>query len=103
MKKLIIILLFSAGLQAQSKIEEIIFTKPIKGLIEIDGHIFKGDTLKNKVRYELAPSSFNVLDDKNKYQVRRCSNKKCGIIHLELKSDHTLKLSPWLINNTKTE
>lgn len=85
MKKLILFLLFSIGLQAQNKIDQIIYTQPIKGLIEIDGHVFKGDTLKNKIRYEATLSFFTILDDKNKYQVRRCNTKDCTIIHLEPK------------------
>jgi hypothetical protein len=110
MKKLIIILLFSVGLQAQNKIDEIIFTQPIKGLIEIDGHIFKGDTVKNKVRYELTPSCFTILDNKNKYQIRKCSKEKCNIIHLEpnpMNSLSGIRFTPTLgqlyptYNNTK--
>ncbi len=86
MKKLIIILLFSTGLQAQNK-KELLYTTNLKGLIEIDGHVFKGDTLKNKIRYEASLNGFIIIDDKAKYQYRECSHKNCEIIHLTVKNE----------------
>jgi len=120
MKKLIIILLFSVGLQAQNSTVKcksvfIIGSDSIKikkyypilvdielknQTIEIDGH-----QIKSPVYFKATLDSIEIYDKKNnKYQVRKCNKENCSIIHLEPKLDYTqngsIRLAPWLLNNT---
>jgi len=103
MKKLIIILLFTIGLNAQVKTPGFIQKTSITGIVEIEGHESKAFLI-----FEANLKGIRIYDrDTNKeYQLRECDKEKCGVIHLVPKLDYTIngsiKLSPWLINNTTT-
>jgi len=100
MKKLILILLFSAGIQAQVTKPDYIQKTSITGTVEIDGH-----EAKNFLILETTLKGIRIYDrDTNKeYKLRECDKEKCDIIHLVPKSDYTIngsiKLSPYLLNN----
>jgi hypothetical protein len=100
MKKLIIILLFSAGMQAQVKSPYFIQKTIITGTVEIDGH-----ETKEKFILETTLSGVKIYSKENDiiYKLRKCDKSKCDIIHLEPKLDYTfngaIKLSSWPLNN----
>jgi len=102
MKKLIIILLFSVGLQAQTKYNDFYTSIKITKTVEANGHQYK----KGFTFYCTEKGVFILDENKVKYQIRECDEKDCNIIHLEPKSDYTqngsIRLTPWLLNNTTT-
>lgn len=89
MKKLIIVtaLLFTAFLSAQ-EIEE-----KIKGVIEIDGHIFYNKYAKDPIVFKADLDGIKIYDSKQEYQKRKCKNDSCKTIHLEAKSNGTLLIN----------
>lgn len=101
MKKLIIILFFTIGLNAQVKTSNFIQKFSIIGTVEIDGHESKAFLI-----FEANLKGIRIYDsDTNKeYKLRECGKKKCDIIHLIPKSDYTIngsmRLSPLFLNNT---
>jgi hypothetical protein len=117
MKKLIIILLFSSGLQAQSLTfvkstqkpilvlgsnvdsgEPILVNLELKQKIEIDGHL-----VKFPVYFKATLDGIEIYDDnKIQYQKRKCSQDKCNIIHLEPKNTGFLTSGHWDIISTNT-
>ncbi len=110
MKKLIIILLFSVGLQAQTNSFDIIdrvnmsFDIELQNTIEIDGHTFLNSKSKDPIRFKATLDGIKIYDSKKEYQKRKCDKEKCSIIHLEPKSGYmqngSIRLTPWLLNNT---
>jgi len=97
MKKLIIILLFTIGLNAQVKTSDFIQKTVIAGTVEIDGHESKAFLILETTLYGI-----RIYDrDTNKeYQLRKCSKEKCDIIHLAIKNENILRLgSSYLISN----
>lgn len=99
MKKIIIILLFSAGLQAQVKTSDYCSKTVITGIVEIDGHESKAFLI-----LETTLKGIRIYDrDTNKeYQLRKCVKDKCNIIHLETKNTAFLTSGHWGIINTTT-
>lgn len=90
MKKLILFLLFSIGLQAQVNNPGFFTVQVIKCKVEIDGHIsdkrfFFKATLENIEIYD---------ENKNYYQLRKCSKEKCDIIHLDPKNSISINNYP---------
>ena len=97
MKKLIIILLFSVGLQAQSftigktsklpilvlgsetyKGEPVLVNVELKQKIEIDGHL-----VKFPVYFKATIDGIEIYDKNGvKYENRKCKTDNCSIIHL---------------------
>jgi len=97
MKKLIIILLFTIGLNAQVKTSDFIQKTSITGTVEIDGHESKAFLI-----LETTLEGVRIYDrDTNKeYQLRKCSKEKCYIIHLVIKNENILRLgNSYLISN----
>lgn len=101
MKNIIIILLFTVGINAQVKTCGFIQKTSIIGPVEIDGHESKAFLI-----FEANLKGIRIYDrDTNKeYQLRSCDKEKCDIIHLVPKSDYILngsiRLNPYIINNT---
>jgi len=97
MKKLIIILLFTIGLNAQVTNPDFIQKTSITGTVEIDGHESKAflileTTLKGIRIYN--------RDTNKEYQLRKCNKEKCDIIHLVIKNENILRLgNSYLISN----
>jgi len=89
MKKLIIVsaLLFTAFLSAQ-EIEE-----KIKGVIEIDGHIFYNKYAKDPIIFKADLNGIKIYDSKKEYQKRKCENDSCKTTHLEPKLNGTLLIN----------
>jgi len=96
-------MLFTIGLNAQVKTSDFIQKASITGTVEIDGHESKVflilETTLNGIRiYD--------KDTSKEYKLRKCSKEKCDIIHLVIKNENTIsgsiRLDPWLINNTTT-
>lgn len=112
MKKLIIILLFSAGMQAQiltigkqnqepillldsniEKYEPILVNVQLKGMFEVDGIL-----IKFPVYFKAAIDGVLIYDDKkHEYTRRKCSDSKCRIIHLETKKIGVMPAQNWQI------
>jgi len=95
MKKLIIaiVLLITANLSAQ-EIEE-----KIKGVIEIDGHLFHNKYAKDPIIFKATLDGIKIYDSKREYQKRKCEIDKCETIHLEPKLNGTLLINGWATAN----
>jgi len=95
MKKLIIaiVLLITANLSAQ-EIEE-----KVKGVIEIDGHIFYNKYAKDPIIFKATLDGIKIYDSKREYQKRKCEIDKCKTIHLEPKLNGTLLINGWNTTN----
>lgn len=95
MKKLIIViaLLFTAFLSAQ-EIEE-----KVKGVIEIDGHIFYNKYAKDPIIFKADLNGIKIYDSKKEYQKRKCENDNCKTTHLEPKSNGNVLINGWTTAN----
>lgn len=86
MKKLILFLLFSIGLQAQIQNPNDKILQVIKCKVEIDGHISKA-----RFFFKATLSGIEISDtEKKQYKVKKCDVKDCDIIHLEPKQNGVL-------------
>jgi len=90
MKTIILFLLISISSFGQLKFEEfpkdnqlILIKKQLKGLIEIDGHVFDNEKVKEPIIFEANLSGIKIYSKDKNYQKRECSKEKCEILHLE--------------------
>jgi len=101
MKKLIIILIFTIGLNAQTTTIDFKYNHIIHGNVEIDGH-YDNDFFVLEATLEGV--RIYKRDTKQDYKFRKCDKEKCDVIHLMPKSDYTIngsiRLNPYLLNNT---
>lgn len=97
MKKILFLLILPLLSYAQS------MDTDIKGIIELDGHLFKNDTLKEK--YKVKADLYDVVIYKGNYNFtrRKCEIERCKTIHLIKKNEgYILHPNTWGITTSSS-